>query len=186
MTQIIGSSLIVDDRPGRAWGWFVGVGVVLAMLGALASANLMFATLAATITVGVMMFAGGVFQLVHAFGVRRQGRTWWWALSGLLYMGAALVTLADPLFAAGVLTLLLAASLAASGLVRAYVAFAMRERGWGWLLLSGLVSIGVALVLALGWPWNTIWVLGVVLAVDLFLQGFMLLLAGFALRAVRL
>jgi uncharacterized membrane protein HdeD (DUF308 family) len=73
MTQIIGSSLIVDDRPGRAWGWFVGVGVVLAMLGALASANLMFATLAATITVGVMMFAGGVFQLVHAFGVRRRG-----------------------------------------------------------------------------------------------------------------
>jgi uncharacterized membrane protein HdeD (DUF308 family) len=61
-----------------------------------------------------------------------------------------------------------------------------RASGWGWLLLSGLVSIGVALVLALGWPWNTIWVLGLVLAVDLFLQGFMLLLAGFALRAVRL
>ena len=91
----------------RALAWALStLGTVLAMLGAFASANLMFATLAATITVGVLMFAGGVFQLVHAFGVRRQGRTWWWALSGLLYVGAALVTLADPLFAAGVLTLL--------------------------------------------------------------------------------
>ena len=166
----------------RAWGWFVGVGAALALLGLIASTNLIFATMVATYVVGATMFAGGIVQLVHAFGVRRRGWIAFWIVSGLLYLTAAASVIYDPLFAASLLTLFLAISLGASGLARIGIALGWRGHGWGWMLASGIVSIAAALVVALGWPINAVWILGLVLAVDLSFQGIMLMLIGFTLR----
>jgi uncharacterized membrane protein HdeD (DUF308 family) len=170
----------------RAWGWFVGVGAALALLGLIASTNLILATLAATYAVGAMMFAGGIVQLVHAFGVRRRGWIAFWIVSGLLYLAAAASVIYDPLFAAGLLTLFLAVSLGASGLARTGIALGWRSRGWGWMLASSIVSIAAALVIALGWPINPVWMLGLVLAIDLWFQGVMLMLIGFTLRQAKI
>jgi uncharacterized membrane protein HdeD (DUF308 family) len=170
----------------RIWGWFVGVGAALAFLGGLASADLFLATIATTFVVGGLMFAGGILQIIHAFGVRRLGWALFWLLSGLLYLAAAASVLHDPLFAAGLLTLFLGVMLGASGLARMVIALRWRGQGWGWMLASGLASIGVAVVIVIGWPVSAIWTLGLLLAVDLLFQGAMLMLTGFALRAARL
>lgn len=165
------------------WGWFAGLGAALMLLGFIASANLILATLAATYAVGALMFAGGILQLVHAFAVRRWAWSAFWTLSGLLYLAAAAVVLYDPLFAARLLTLLLAVALGASGVVRAGIAIAWRGYGWGWMLMSGLISCALAAMIANSWPANVLWLLGLVLAVDLMVQGVMLMLIGFTLRA---
>ncbi|WP_432653876.1 HdeD family acid-resistance protein [Sphingobium nicotianae] len=164
------------------WGWFVGIGAALAALGFIASANLFLATMAATYIAGSMMFAGGILQLVHAVGVRRWTWVALWTLSGLLYLSASVAVLYNPAFAASLLTLLLGYALGASGLVRSVVSIGWRGNGWGWLLLSGLISLSVAAIILFGWPANSFWVLGMFLAIDLLMQGVMLMSVGFALR----
>jgi uncharacterized membrane protein HdeD (DUF308 family) len=164
------------------WGWFVGIGAALAVLGLVAAVNLVMATLAAIVIIAASLFAGGLLMFLHAFGVRRWGWALLWLVCGTLYVAAAGFVLYDPLYAAIVLTFWLAVLLAASGIMRIIVALARRHRGWGWAIASGLVSLAAAALVAAGWPVNAIWVLGVFLAVDFIAQGAMLIAIGLALR----
>ncbi|MGB8290174.1 MAG: DUF308 domain-containing protein, partial [Rhizobium ruizarguesonis] len=49
------------------WIWFVGLGVLLLVCGLIALGNLMLATVVSVYYVGMLMLAGGVIYLVHAF-----------------------------------------------------------------------------------------------------------------------
>jgi uncharacterized membrane protein HdeD (DUF308 family) len=184
-TNAFEAQLRVRWLDTESWGWFVGIGAALGLLGLVASANLLLAAIAATYVVGAAMFAGGILMLVHAFGVRRWGWAAFWTLSGLLYLAAAAVVLYEPLFAARLIVLVLAASVGASGFVRIGIALVARAHGWGWMLASGLISIAAAVLIAIGWPANAIWVLGFILAIDLLFQGTMLMFIGFTLKSRR-
>lgn len=175
---------MIDNRAlaGKAWGWFVALGIALIALGLLASADLFAATVATAYYVGILMFAGGVLQLTHAFASRGWGNVLFWLLSGLLYLLAGVSVFLDPLFAASFFTLMLAVFLGLSGLFRLWVGFGARLSGRGWIIASGLASIAAAVVIAIGWPVNGLWVLGLILAIDLTFQGAALLFTGLTLR----
>ncbi len=181
----IGMSRSNDAGRSESRGWigFVIVGLIVALVGAVASADLVLATVAATLALGVMMIVGALLQLAHAFMVRRWSGTLLWTLSGLLYLVAGISVLVDPLFAAMLLTLFLTISLGLAGLVRCMLAWGWTAPGKGWLLVSGLVSLAAAVAVGLGWPMNSAWVLGLVLAIDLLVQGFALMLTGFSMKA---
>lgn len=164
------------------WGLFVGVGAALALLGLLASVNLMLATIVATYIVGAAMFAGGIFQLFHAFSLRRSSSALLWGAAALLYLAAASILIIDPLLGASIPTMFIGLMLAASGIVRLMLAFRYRE-GRAWMILSGIISIIAAVLVALAWPWNGLWLLGIILVIDLLFQGTMLMLLGFSLRS---
>ena len=72
---------------------------------------------------------------------------------------------ADDLLANG-------AFLFASGITRTVLAFRLKpQRGWGWILFDGLLSIGLALLIAIGWPQSSLAFIGL-------LTGFTLILTG--------
>jgi uncharacterized membrane protein HdeD (DUF308 family) len=50
---------------------------------------------------------------------------------------------------------------------------------------SGVITTLAGIVVALGWPVNTLWLLGRVLAIDLIFQGVAAIAFGLALRADR-
>jgi uncharacterized membrane protein HdeD (DUF308 family) len=55
-------------------------------------------------------------------------------------------------------------------------------KGWGWVLVSGIITALAGVVIALGWPVNSLWILGLFLACDLLLQGWSMLAFGLAVR----
>jgi uncharacterized membrane protein HdeD (DUF308 family) len=165
------------------WGWYVALGAALLVLSAFAFGNLLAATVASVYFVGILMLAGAVLQIVHAFEVKRWGGFFLWLLSGLLYGAAGVLAFWNPLLAASALTLLLAVALIVSGIFRIAWSLALRRlRGWGWLLASGLVTVLAGVVFLVGWPQNSLWLLGIVLAVDLAFQGAADLVFGFGQR----
>jgi uncharacterized membrane protein HdeD (DUF308 family) len=172
----------VSLQGQQQWRIFVGIGAALALLGILASVNLLLATILATYIVGAAMFAGGIFQLFHAFSVRRFSSGVLWGLAALLYLITASILIIDPLLGASVLTIFIGLTLAASGSARLILAFRHRE-GRAWMILSGVISIVAALLVAVSWPWSSLWLLGMVLAIDLLSQGVMLMLFGFSQRS---
>lgn len=176
----------VDAEVRSKWGWFVALGVALLVLAFFAFGNLLLATLVSVFFVGAMMLVGAVAQLIHAFRVKGWGEFFLWLLSALLFGLAGVFALANPGLAATTLTLLLAFALIASGAVRLFSGTRLRSRyGWGWILASGVVSILVGVVFLLGWPVNSLWLLGVVLAVDLAFQGVSMIGFGLALKPAR-
>jgi uncharacterized membrane protein HdeD (DUF308 family) len=171
-------------RQTRAkWGWFVALGVVLLILGGIAFGNLFIATVASVYVVGWLMLMAGVVEIVHAFGVRTWSRFFYWLLSGLLYAIAGFFAFDNPVLASTVLTFLLAVALIASGVLRAWVGYSHRpEPGWGWVVAGGVITAIAGLIIAIGWPVNSLWVLGLFLAIDLIFRGWTFIALGLALR----
>jgi len=163
--------------------WFIGLGVLMLLAGIIAFGNLLTASVASVLFIGVLMLVAGVAQIIEAFQVRGSGGFIFWFLGGLIYSVAGIFAFVNPLLAAGVLTLLLAVSLIVTGALRIFIGMrARRMPGWGWIAASGILTILVGMIIALGWPTNTVWVLGIFLAVDLTFTGTALLILGLALR----
>lgn len=165
------------------WGWFLALGILLLVFGFLALANLFAATVVSVLYIGMMMLIGGVAYLVHAFQVKGWDQMLFWALSGILYTIAGVLAFWNPALTATVLTLLMAVALVVAGVFRLWVGFRMRPvRGSGWIIVGGIVTALAGLVIALGWPVNSLFILGLFLSVDLIMQGWALIAVALAAK----
>ncbi len=168
-------------RPALSekWGWFVALGVAMIMAGGIAFGNVMAATVASVYTVGIVMLLGGMLHLGQAFRVKKWESVFYWILSGACYTVAGVFAFLNPLLASAVLTFLMAIALIVAGAFRMWTALKLRPlNGWGWIALGGLVTLVAGLVLAAGWPVNSLWILGLFLAIDLVMQGLALIAFG--------
>ncbi|SNB62088.1 Uncharacterized membrane protein HdeD, DUF308 family [Arboricoccus pini] len=165
------------------WGWFVVLGVVLLILGLIALGNLFEATIVSIYYLGALMLLGGIAEVIHAFGVKTWGRFAYWLLSGLIYCLAGILAFVNPLLASAVLTLVLAISLIVAGILRLVAGFSSPSGGLsGWIVLSGIITLLAGLVVAVGWPVNSLFILGLLLAIDLIFQGWASVALGLAMR----
>jgi uncharacterized membrane protein HdeD (DUF308 family) len=161
------------------WGWFVALGVLLIMAGGIAFGNLLVATVASVYYLGIIMLIGGLLNLGHAFRVKDWGGFVYWMLSGAFYAAAGLFAFVNPLLASSALTFLLAVALIVAGAFRVWVGFRLSPLGgWGWIVIGGLITLLAGLVIAAGWPVDSLWILGLFLAVDLVMQGLALIAFG--------
>lgn len=166
------------------WGWFLALGILLLVFGFIALANLFVATVASVFYIGMMMLVGGIAYLVHAFQVKGWDHILFWAASGILYTIAGLLAFWNPALTAVIVTFFMAVALIVAGLFRIWVGFRMRPvRGSGWVIFGGVITALAGLVIALGWPVNSLWILGLFLAIDLTMQGWALIAVALAAKA---
>jgi len=166
------------------WGWIVALGIVFLIAGVVALGNVVIGTASAVMIVGIMMIMGGAAELVAAFGVKDWKRSLFWGLLGILYVAAGIIAILNPFAAATILTLMLGAALVVGGVLRIFLAFEMRSAGkpWGWVVLSGLVTLLLGGMIIAQWPASSFFVLGVFLGIDLIFIGSAWVSMGLALR----
>jgi uncharacterized membrane protein HdeD (DUF308 family) len=176
-----------DTAPLRAKsGWIIALGVVYLIAGFIALGSVMMATVASVLIVGVMMIIAGVAEVFSAFQIKSWGKFLLWALLGVLYIFAGFVTFENPLLAAVLLTLILGASLVASGIMRIFLGFSMkRETPWIWVVLSGVITLLLGLLILARWPVSSLYILGLFLGIDLIMAGVGWIGLGFGLRRTR-
>ena len=167
------------------WGWFLGLGLLLALAGAAAIAFPFFSTLAAKFALGWVLLFTGAVNVVHAFG------TWGWRafalnlLVGVLFLAAGAYLAFFPLTGIITITVLLAALFIAEGYLELMMALRLQpDAGWLWVLLSGLLAIGAGVMIGLGLPDSSTWVLGLLTGINLLASGLsFIFLALFGRRA---
>jgi uncharacterized membrane protein HdeD (DUF308 family) len=173
-----------DTTPLRTGsGWIIALGVVYVIAGFIALGSVVMATVASVFVVGVMMIIAGVAEVFNAFQMKSWGKFLVWALLGVLYIIAGFFAFENPLLAAAVLTLLLGASLVASGLVRLFLAFSMkRESPWIWVAFSAVITLLLGGIILAHWPVSSVYTLGIFLGIDLIFAGASWIGLGFGLR----
>ncbi len=165
------------------WRWLLGAGIVLALIALVALSNLLMATVVSVLFVGVTMLLAGAAHVVFAFQMKRWGQTVGLLLVGGLYVLAGLMTFRNPVLASAFLTLLMALSMLVAGIVRTAAGLAIRPAsGWPWLAAAGVATVLVALIILAGWPVNSLWIIGALLAIDLIFTGCALSALALALR----
>ena len=166
------------------WGWIVALGVVFLAAGVIALGSVVSATETAVLVVGIMMLLGGVAEIIAAFGVKSWGKFLFWLLLGVLYVAAGVIAIMNPLLAAVYLTLMLGVALAVGGVLRIFLAFSMKSAGkpWGWVVVSGLVTLLLGVMIIAQWPASSFFVLGIFLGIDLIFIGSGWVTMGLALK----
>jgi aquaporin Z len=167
----------------KNWGWMVAFGLLLALAGFVALGSVLLATFSTVLVVGVAMIVSGAGEIIHGFAMRSWKKFFFWIVIGALYIVAGFCVFQNPLLAAGFLTLLVGAGLAASGIIRSVLAFQLPVSAPRVLVFfSGILSLVVGAIILAQWPGSSLWVIGTLLGVDLLFAGVTWIGVGFGLR----
>jgi len=164
------------------WGSFLGVGIVLVLLGALALLSVFFTTLASVVLLGVILVGAGIAQFIHAFWAPEWKGFFVELFLGILSAVVGGLMVMNPVIGAIALTLMLASYFIASGLFRIATALFSHIEHWGWLLFNGIITLILGILLIMQWPMSSLWVLGTFIGIDLILSGWSNIFFSFTLR----
>jgi uncharacterized membrane protein HdeD (DUF308 family) len=156
------------------WVLFLVEGVVLLVLGAIAVVLPQIATLAVTILLGWLFLVSGILGLITTFWMRHAPGFWWSLLSAVLGIVVGAVLLASPLTGAFSLTLVLVAFFLVEGAVS--IMFALDHKRelsgqWGWMLVSGIIDLGLAIMIFAGLPSTAAWAVGLLVGINMIFGG---------------
>lgn len=174
--------LVGLEELRKRWGWYVGLGVLLVVLGLAALGSSVLMTLATVVFIGWLLIAAGVVEAVHAFACKGWSGFFIDLLTGILYAVVGFMIVANPGATAVALTLLVAMFLIFGGVFRIAVAVAIRFQNWGWLLLHGVVDLLLGIAIWRQWPVSGLWVIGLFVGIDMLLNGWSLIMLGFAAK----
>jgi uncharacterized membrane protein HdeD (DUF308 family) len=170
---------------GEHSGWTIAIGVLLLVFGFLCLAAPFASGIAVTISVGLLLFAAGIGELVLAFRAGALGRGVLIFLIGLVAMAAGLVLMFQPEAGLISITLLLAAYFVVTGIFAVIAAFRLRPaQGWVWMLANGVVTLVLGLLIWMQWPLSGVWAVGILFGVQLIFTGAALLTVGISVRRV--
>ena len=160
------------ERLKGKWAAITAFGVLLVVLGAAALVFSLAATIATVTLNGVLFLIAGAAEIGIGMHSRGWGQFFLWVVSGLLYIAAGILCIVNPIFASVVLTLLLGAGLIAAGVVRGYLATQLPpDQPRALVFLAAAVTIVLGLIIVSRWPFDSIYVLGTLLGVDLLFHG---------------
>ncbi|HYC17186.1 MAG TPA: HdeD family acid-resistance protein [Pseudolabrys sp.] len=156
------------------WVLFLVEGVVLLVLGATAVVLPPIATLAVTILFGWLFLVSGIVGLVTTFWMRHAPGFWWSLISAVLGIIVGAMLLASPVTGALSLTLVLIAFFLIEGAVS--IMFALDHRRelsgqWGWMLMSGIIDLVLAIMIFAGLPSTAAWAVGLLVGINMIFGG---------------
>ena len=168
----------------NSWGWFLGLGILLMLLGAICIIGDVTATFASVLIFGWLLLISGIVALVHAFGTRNWSGFFLNLLSALFRGFTGYLLIRYPLAGAASLTLILASFFVVSGMFRAIAAGMMKFPRWGWAVFSGGVSVALGVILLAQMPLSSIWFIGFAIGLDLIFDGASLVGFGTAIHQI--
>jgi uncharacterized membrane protein HdeD (DUF308 family) len=177
-TTVSQRRLFDGEQLKKRWMWFVGLGVVLIVLGVIALGASVFVTLASMLLIGWLLIGGGVLEVIHAFACKEWSGFFIDLLTGLLYVAVGFMIVANPEISAVSLTLLIALFLIFGGIFKIAVAIINRYEHWVWLLLYGVVTLALGISIWRQWPLSGLWVVGLFVGIDMILNGWSLVMLG--------
>lgn len=166
------------------WKLLLAKGIIVLILGLIAMALPMVATIGFTIFLGWLFMLSGLIGLITTFMMRGAPGFWWSLISALIGIGAGLILVMRPVSGAITLTLVLIALFIAEGI--ATIMYAIEHRAqlsgrWGWMMFSGLVNLVLAAMIFAGLPSSAAWALGLLVGINMIFAGGALI--GMALAA---
>lgn len=182
------SYLSINDEKvslrAMAWSLFF-MGMLLIIVGMVAISSSFVATLASVKVFGILLLIAGGIEVVHAVMIRNMRGFALHLLAAAIYLVVGLFMLEDPIQAATVITLIIAAYFIVGGVLRIIFSFAVRFHGWIWVVVNGLVNLVLGMMIWNRWPESSLWVIGLFIGIDLLFHGWSSVILALTLRATK-
>ncbi len=166
------------------WVMFAVQGIVLVILGALAIALPVIASVTVAAFVGWLLFFAGVFRAIALIRAPHAPGYWSSLLLSILCAILGLIIALYPLQGAVTLTMVLTAYFIVHGISSFMLAFALRGGTGRWvlLLIGGIIDLALAGLVIAGWPDTSVFILGLYVGINLLFTGFALIFAALDAR----
>jgi uncharacterized membrane protein HdeD (DUF308 family) len=182
--QSMGSTASLPAMIAEHRTWFMILGVVLLILGVLAIVFPFATTIAAKVALGWLFLIGGVVQVIQSFSTQKWSGFLLNLVVGVLYLLAGAWLAFFPLTGIITLTIFLAALFIVNGVLEIGMGFRIRNHsGWFWMLLSGIIGVGLGVLLFAGLPGTATWAIGLVVGINLVTSGLAYILLPMAMPA---
>ena len=175
----------VRDAFGAHWRLMMFQGVVMIILGVLAVAAPVIATIAIDIYVGWLFLFSGVIGLIALFSSHDIPAFLWSLITAALSFALGVLLIWKPIEGALSLTFILTAFFLVEGVFQIATSLVYRDSlpgTWGWMLASGVSDLLLVAIIVLGWPATGVWVLGLLVGINLFMSGWAIVMMAFAGR----
>lgn len=169
----------------RASPWLIVWSTITFVCGILAIILPVEFSLGIALIIGCLILVAGIAHLLFAFQTRNIGGFLWQILLSGLYLIAAICLLANPLFGAFSLALILAIFLLLEGILEFVLYFSLRRfRHSAWLLVDGICTLILGILLLSRWPPASPEIIGALIGISLMLSAVSRLILSLAIRAV--
>jgi len=175
----------VRDAFGAHWRLMMFQGVIMIILGVLAVAAPVIATIAIDIYVGWLFLFSGVIGLIALFSSHHIPAFLWSLITAALSIALGILLIWKPVEGALSLTFVLTAFFLVEGVFQIATSLVYRDSlpgTWGWMLASGVSDLLLVAIIVLGWPATGVWVLGLLVGINLFMSGWAIVMMAFAGR----
>ena len=152
-------------------GWFLGLGILLVVLGLLAIYMDVATTVFTVVMLGAILIAASIVLLVFSFATGRWSGFLLTLAAAALSAIAGFTMLSNPLASAAALTMVIGTIFIVGGFYRSIASIVMRLPNWGWSLVNGLVTLALGVLLVKGWPASSLWFLGLYVGIELIFHG---------------
>lgn len=171
---------------GKNWSWFLAWGILLLCLGFVAIGAAALTTLVSVIFLGILFVCGGAILIIDSVHYwRGKGKAFFInLLIGFLYLAFGVMLIINPLVGAATLTLVLAVLFVLLGLSRVLYALTIRFPQWGWMLISGILTLILGILVAAGWPESSLFIIGIFVGIDLIFGGWAYIMAALVAKSI--
>ncbi|OAI41746.1 hypothetical protein AYO40_02260 [Planctomycetaceae bacterium SCGC AG-212-D15] len=169
-------------RLQRVWWQLLALGALSVFIGFVAISATFVATMASVMVLGVLLVFAGITEVLHAVVVRNWRGFSLHLLAAVMYLILGVFMLEDPVQAAAVLTLILAASFMVGGVLRIVFAAVEQFPSWPWVVLSGVIDVMLGAMIFNRWPASALWVIGLFVGLDLLFHGWTSIVLGLTMR----
>jgi len=173
-TQDPGTRLNMGEIMRKHWKALLIEGILLVVLGLLAIALPLLASIAITLFLGWMFLISGIAGLILTIWARQVPGFWWSIVSALLSLAAGVLLIGWPGQGVISLTLVLGVFFVMEGV--ASIMYALehrRELGgrWGWMVAAGILDIIISGMIITGLPGSAGWAIGLLVGINLMFGG---------------
>lgn len=151
-------------------GWYIFESLLFILIGIFALAMPSLTAFAFEFVIGILLLGGGVIRIINSF--RKDRLRLWRFLAGALYTLAGLLIFIWPVTGLYALIILTGILLLAEGLFDIVFAMSFRPfRGWGWIMLAGILSLILSVLVFTLFPEAGIFYLAIAIGLSFILYG---------------
>jgi uncharacterized membrane protein HdeD (DUF308 family) len=181
----VSDQLVQEFQHVRScWICFLLLGILLVACGSVAIVIPPLFTAIAVKVLGIILMVAGVVTIISSFWVGKWSGMLLHLLAGIFYLVVGYVVNERPLATAVVMTLFIASWFIVLGAFRIVTALVVRFPQWGWVLVNGIVTLLLGLIIYHHFPESAIWLIGILVGVELLLNGWSWIMLSLAVRRI--
>ena len=171
MTEIQALDIRVPAEIVHNWGWFLAFGIALVLIGVLAIARAVAATVVSMLFFGWLLVIAAGIEIVQAIMVGKWVGLYHHWLGAILFGVLGALILWRPLVSAEIVTLLMGAFFLVAGLFQLITPIVVSLPEWGWHVLNGIITLVLGILILAQWPVSGLWVIGLFVGIELIFYG---------------